>query len=115
MNAALAARLAIETDVLLFDVFGVQNSFTANAASLGLVNVTDACGAVRELRSFDLPLLGRHPPDLGRSRSAGASDARADGRSIIAVPEPETYALLLVGLAAVGGYSRRKKQLTLAA
>lgn len=114
MNAALAARLAIETDVLLFDVFGVQNSFTANAAALGLVNVTDACGAVANCDpSTYLFWDGIHPTSAGHALLAQAMLEQT--AMITAVPEPETYALLLVGLAAVGGYSRRKKQLTLAA
>jgi outer membrane lipase/esterase len=41
MNAALTSRMATESDVLLFDIFGLQSSFGA-----GFANVTDACGAV---------------------------------------------------------------------
>ena len=111
MNAALAARLASESDLLLFDVFGVQNSFTANAASLGLANVTDACGAVPNCDpSTYLFWDGIHPTSAGHALLA---QAMLDQTGLVAaVPEPETYALLLAGLATVGVFSRRRKQRT---
>ena len=114
MNAALAARLASESDLLLFDVFGVQNSFAANAAALGLANVTDACGAVPNCdASTYLFWDGIHPTSAGHALLA---QAMLDQTGLVtAVPEPETYALLLAGLAAVGAFSRRKKQHAIAA
>ena len=109
MNAALAARLASESDLLLFDVFGVQNSFTANAASLGLANVTDACGAVPNCDpSTYLFWDGIHPTSAGHALLAQAMLDQTG--LVVAVPEPETYALMLAGLAAVGVFSRRKKR-----
>jgi phospholipase/lecithinase/hemolysin len=44
MNAALAARLASETDVRTFDFFGLITSVNANPGAYGLTNVSDAGG-----------------------------------------------------------------------
>ncbi len=44
-------------------------------------------------------------------RGAAGSIATLDNVSITAVPEPETYAMLLAGLGAVGFMSRRRKNL----
>lgn len=41
---------------------------------------------------------------------AGVSEFRIDNISVSAVPEPETYAMLLAGLALMGSIARRRKQ-----
>ena len=46
MNGALAVRLAGEAGVTIFDIFGLQSQIVADPAGFGLVNVTDACGAI---------------------------------------------------------------------
>ncbi len=46
MNSALSARLSTESGVSIFDVFGLENAFVAHPSAYGLVNVTDACGAI---------------------------------------------------------------------
>ena len=40
---------------------------------------------------------------------AGVSEFRIDNISVSAVPEPETYAMLLAGLGLVGAFTRRRK------
>lgn len=45
-NGALAARLARERGVTVFDLFGTVGDFVAHKEKYGFVNVTDAAGAV---------------------------------------------------------------------
>ena len=44
-----------------------------------------------------------------RFSGAGNKDALLDGVSITAVPEPETYAMMLAGLGAIGFMARRRQ------
>jgi outer membrane lipase/esterase len=46
MNDTLGYRLAVETNVLTFDMFGLTNSIHANPGAYGLANVSDAGGAI---------------------------------------------------------------------
>ena len=66
-----------------------QNSYTYTAASSGLVSLV--IGVV----------------DIGDY--LGTSELRIDNVSVSAVPEPETYAMLLAGLGLVGAFTRRRK------
>jgi hypothetical protein len=58
MNAALAARLASETDVRTFDFFGLITSVNAYPGAYGLTNVSDAGGAVPGADLFDIDCVG---------------------------------------------------------
>ena len=68
MNAALAARLASETDVRTFDFFGLITSVNANPGAYGLINVSDAGGAVpgADLSTY-LCWDGVHPTAAGHA------------------------------------------------
>jgi outer membrane lipase/esterase len=46
MNAALAARLAGESGVTTFDIFGLGTSIALNPGAFGFTDVTNACGAI---------------------------------------------------------------------
>ena len=109
MNTALAARLALESDVLLFDLFGFQNSIAADPGAFGLSNVSDACGAAPNCDpSTYLFWDGIHPTSAGHALLA--QEMLEQTALITAVPEPETYALMLAGLGAVAMLGRRKKK-----
>jgi outer membrane lipase/esterase len=106
MNAALAARLAGEAGVTTFDIFGLGTQFAANPALFGFSNVTDACGAVvgadcSQYAYWD----GIHP-------TAAAHRVIADAFEVAVVPEPETWALLAFGLAALGWRTQRRVRAT---
>jgi outer membrane lipase/esterase len=102
MNAALAARLAGEAGVTTFDLFGLGTQIAANPALFGFTDVSNACGAVvgancNQYAYWD----GIHP-------TAATHRVIADAFAVAAVPEPETWALLAAGLAALGAISRRR-------
>lgn len=97
LNGALAARLQGEAGVTLFDLFGWQHSFAANAAAYGLTNVTDACGAAPACTpSSWLYWDGIHPTARGHQLLAQAMFATA-------VPEPDTLSLWAAGAALLMG------------
>jgi len=101
MNAALDLRLGSETGVTTFDLFGSVAGAIADPAAYGLSNVTDACVLGECDRSSYLFWDGIHPSARGHEILAQAMYAQV-------VPEPETYLLFAVGLAALAWRSRRR-------
>jgi outer membrane lipase/esterase len=103
MNAALALRLAGE-GVSTFDIFGLDRS--------GFANVTDACGAVAGANCNTYEFWdGIHP-------TAAAHMAIADAFVAVAtVPEPSTWAMMILGFAGIGllAYRRKSKPALMAA
>jgi len=102
MNGALAFALN-GTGVQTFDLFGWMNVWVANPGLYGLSNVVDACGALGALCNPSEYLFwdGIHPTSAGHALIA-------DRMYALAVPEPATYGMLLVGLALVAGVARRR-------
>jgi len=102
MNGALAARLAGESGVSVFDLYGIQGQIYANPSAYGLSNVNDACGAVANCdASTYLYWDGIHPTAAGHTLLARQM-------FITAVPEPGTWALFVGGLLVVGLRSRKR-------
>ena len=104
MNAALSAALALETEVSIFDIYGLGTSIFQDPAKFGLTNVTDACGAIagadcNKYEYWD----GIHP-------TAAAHLIIADAFIAQAVPEPSTWAMLILGFACVGYMTYRRRQ-----
>jgi outer membrane lipase/esterase len=68
MNAALAARLASETDVRTFGFFDLITSVNADPSAYGLTNVSDAGGAIpnADVSTF-LCWDGIHPTAAGHA------------------------------------------------
>jgi outer membrane lipase/esterase len=105
MNSALALRLTGEAGVSTFDIFGLGTSLAANPAAFGFTNTTDACGAVLNADCSKYVYWdGIHPTAAGHEAIADAMFAFA-----VPVPEPETWALLVAGLAAIGWTSKRRQ------
>jgi outer membrane lipase/esterase len=104
MNLALAAILAGDSGVSIFDIYTLGTTIAANPGAFGLVNVTDACGAPSNAcdpataEYWD----GIHP-------TAAAHALIADAFLAEAVPEPSTWAMLLLGFAGVGFTAYRRK------
>jgi len=101
MNDALGARLAGETGVDTFDLFGAVAGIIAKPGAYGLSNIADACiqGACNaaEYLFWD----GIHPSARGHQILASALLAQV-------VPEPQSYLLVALGLAALAWRSRAR-------
>jgi outer membrane lipase/esterase len=103
MNEALTYRLSTEQDVKIFDVFGLVGLAQANPLAFGLTNTTDACGAAVNNCNPAQALFwdAIHPTTRGHQ-------ILAQGMLVTAVPEPETYGLMAVGLLVVVAATRRR-------
>jgi outer membrane lipase/esterase len=109
MNDALRARLTGEVDVTTFDIFGLGTQLALHPALFGFSNATDACGAIAAANCNQYVYWdGIHPTAAGHR-------AIADAFAVVAVPEPETWALLACGLAALGWRAKRRGATSVAA
>lgn len=104
MNLALSARLSGEVGVKTFDLYGLGTQVATNPSAYGLSNVTDACGAAINNCNPATSMFwdGIHPSAYGHQLIANAM-------LVVAVPEPDTYAMLLLGLGLIGGAVRKRK------
>jgi outer membrane lipase/esterase len=104
MNDALAYRLSTEQGVKIFDLFGLVGQVQANPGAFGLTNATDACGAAVNNCDPAQALFwdAIHPTTRGHQ-------ILAQGMLVTAVPEPETYGLMAVGLLVVAAAARRRR------
>jgi len=105
MNAALAARLAVESGVTTFDIFGLGTSIALNPGAFGFTDVTNACGAIVGANCNTYAYWdGIHP-------TAAAHEVIADAFLVVAgIPEPSTWIMMFVGFAGVGFMAYRRKQ-----
>jgi outer membrane lipase/esterase len=101
MSGALAARMAGENGVTVFDVFGLETSFVTDAAAFGLINVTDACGATVDCDPWtSLFWDGIHPTSAGHA-------LLAEHMLAAAVPEPGAMWMAMAGMLLIGWRTRR--------
>lgn len=104
MDSALSMRLAGESGVTLFDLFGTITSFVSNPGAFGLTNVTDACGAIAGCDpSTSLFWDGIHPTSAGHA-------LLAQEMFVATVPEPADYMLLLAGVLVVARRVRNQRR-----
>jgi outer membrane lipase/esterase len=104
MNAALAGRLAGEVGVSTFDIFGLGTSIALHPSVFGFTNVTDACGAAVGANCDSYAYWdGIHPTEAAHMVIADAFLA------VAAVPEPSTWAMMILGFAGVGFMIYRRR------
>jgi outer membrane lipase/esterase len=105
MNAALYNNLAGVADVSIFDIYGLGTSIFNHPAAFGFANVTDACGAVAGANCNTYEYWdGIHPTAAAHMVIADAF-LTATG----AVPEPSTWAMMILGFAGIGFMAYRRK------
>lgn len=94
------------SNIRTLDTFALLSSIVANPVAAGLANVTDACftgTAVCANPGGYLFWDGIHPTAAGHRLIADAA------YNVLAVPEPETYALMLAGLGLLVARTRRRQ------
>lgn len=107
MNGALTARLTGEAGVTTFDLFGFGSQIAANPGAFGFSDVSNACGAIAGANCSSYAYWdGIHPTTAAHRQLAEAVFV-----ATVPVPEPETYALMALGLVAVAWVSRRRAPL----
>lgn len=103
MNSALELAMQDETDVSIFDLFGLVTAVNANPGAYGLVNTHDACGAAISQCDPSTALFwdGIHPSAAGHLLLAKAMAAQL-------IPEPGSVWLVMVALVGLGRVMRRR-------
>ena len=105
MIAGLQGNL-VGSNIRTLDTFALISSIAANPAGAGLSNVTDACLGVSTICANPDKYLfwdGIHPTAAGHRLISDAAF------NVLAVPEPETYALMLAGLGLLAARARRRQ------
>ena len=102
MNNALTNRLASETGVQIFDMYSLVTAVNANPAAYGLINASDASGAIPGADpSQYLCWDGIHPTAAGHAILAQSMYSAV-------VPEPSSCLLVIAGLVPAVAAVRRR-------
>jgi outer membrane lipase/esterase len=103
MNLALAAALNGDAGVSIFDIYGLGTAIGLNPSAYGFTDAANACGAVAGANCSNYVFWdGIHP-------TTAADRVIADAFVAQAVPEPSTWAMMILGFAGVGFMVYRRK------
>jgi hypothetical protein len=105
---------SINLGSMIFGVTNIDIAVTGYDTNVYSPDTIAAGGGIFTLRlgsAFDAPLLSQVTSVQGNSvAGAGNYLFAADGYTALAVPEAETYAMMLAGLGLVGFMAKRRKQ-----
>lgn len=111
MPGLLQYGAVLGLDVTFLDMAGVVSAVRANPAAYGIADIDHPCagflfstGVACDVSSFSDVL---HPSSRAHELIAGAAFSAL---GVTAVPEPQTVALMLAGLAVIGALSRRRSK-----
>lgn len=93
----------------LWDIAGLTVNVWNNSHPFGTVNFGSFAGDASSY-TFNLPSAGNYHVDITGTATGSFGGTYAVGLQVAAVPEPETYAMLLAGLGVMGAIARRRKQ-----
>ena len=92
-----------DSDLLFLDVYDSSNALLGHTEFF-------IDGAFTGMQTLSLSTPGISYAIFGATGGVGGSSVFADNFTITAIPEPETYAMLLAGLGLLGFTARRRKQ-----
>ena len=105
-----AASLTLSFGTLsLLDIAGLEVNVWNNSHPYGSTNFGSFAGGTGSY-TFNLPTAGNYHVDITGTATGAFGGTYAVGLQVAAVPEPETYAMLLAGLGVMGAIARRRKQ-----
>lgn len=105
-----AASLTLNFGALsLLDIAGLTVNVWNNIHPYGATNFGSFAGGTGAY-TFNLPTAGNYHVDIKGTATGAFGGTYAVGLQVAAVPEPETYAMLLAGLGVMGAIARRRKQ-----
>jgi outer membrane lipase/esterase len=111
MPGLLQYGAVLGLDVTFLDMAGVVSAVRANPAAYGIADIDHPCagfffstGVSCDFSAFSDVL---HPSSRAHELIAGAAFSAL---GVTAVPEPQTVALMLAGLAVIGALSRRRSK-----
>jgi hypothetical protein len=105
-----AASLTLSLGSLsLLDIAGLTVNVWNNSHPFGTTNFGSFAGGPGSY-TFNLPTAGNYHVDITGTATGAFGGTYAVGLQVAAVPEPETYAMLLAGLGVMGAIARRRKQ-----
>lgn len=93
----------------LLDIAGLTVNVWNNSHPFGTTNFGSFAGGTGSY-TFNLPTAGDYHVDITGTATGAFGGTYAVGLQVAAVPEPETYAMLLAGLGVMGAIARRRKQ-----
>ncbi len=115
INAGLVgvveAQVALGRNIIAFDVFSLLEDLVANPAHYGLTNVTGRCFTGDDVGFLPGGTVCANPDEYlfwdGIHPSATVHAVLGNAMAVAAIPEPETWAMLGVGLLVVAVARRR--------
>ena len=113
IDSIIAGQLAAGRDVMKLDIFGLLNGVVANAPALGFTNTNGRCYGGDDLTFLTVSAPCGNPEEYvfwdGIHPTARVHEILGNAAfAVVAVPEPETWAMFLAGLGCLAIAARRR-------